>query len=513
MQDAPVWSRAADVALYAMFLLWLIWLPLPFGSIIDAARLPLVCVPLALCALSALATMARVRGGQFAFSRAWRIWSGGAVLFAVVIALQLVPLPRAMLTAVSPESAAIWAGGDRIASLAGQTGVSALHPVSIDPGETWRELFRMLALLAAFQTAALLVRSHARRVALALALVAAAVFEALYGVSQAASGRYEIWGWKNKLILYRVTGTFVNPNHFAHYVALALPFALFLAASAWHASAPGARFARRVSRLVERRIVPFAIGVLGAVACLAAILVAQSRGALVAAFGGLAITGIAAMTRSRALRSSRRRRALLAAGGTAAFFAIVLALVLYIGRERTVARFTPTEGEALSAGGRRTGIDTAVGVWKLFPILGSGAGTFPEVSGMTQTENLDKIFDHAHDDYAEVLATTGALGFAVAFVALLAGWWALLRATFGRNVAVSFSRRSLQAAALTSVTIAMVHALVDFNFYMPSNPATLAAIAGAAVSLRWTSLDVDAPLEEISGERIRQPDVDAMESP
>lgn len=32
------------------------------------------------------------------------------------------------------------------------------------------------------------------------------------------------------------------------------------------------------------------------------------------------------------------------------------------------------------------------------------------------------------------------------------------------------------------LTIAMVYALLDCNFYIPSNPATLAAIAGAAVA-------------------------------
>ncbi|MCU1245164.1 MAG: hypothetical protein JWN02_1074, partial [Acidobacteria bacterium] len=36
------------------------------------------------------------------------------------------------------------------------------------------------------------------------------------------------------------------------------------------------------------------------------------------------------------------------------------------------------------------------------------------------------------------------------------------------------------------LTVAVVHALFDFNFYIPSNAATLAAIAGTAVSLALT---------------------------
>ena len=43
-------------------------------------------------------------------------------------------------------------------------------------------------------------------------------------------------------------------------------------------------------------------------------------------------------------------------------------------------------------------------------------------------------------------------------------------------------RRAYQTAALLSITIALVHAFFDFNFFIPANPSTLAAIAGAAVA-------------------------------
>jgi hypothetical protein len=44
------------------------------------------------------------------------------------------------------------------------------------------------------------------------------------------------------------------------------------------------------------------------------------------------------------------------------------------------------------------------------------------------------------------------------------------------------------------VTIAAVHALVDFNFFIPANAATIAAIAGAAVAPRVRAVPAeDAP--------------------
>src|SRR5439155_12504187 len=103
-----------------------------------------------------------------------------------------------------------------------------------------------------------------------------------------------------------------------------------------------------------------------------------------------------------------------------------------------------------------------------------------------QTPDETLIASHAHDDYAEALATTGALGFLLAFVPLMGGTAALARAAFGARAAAqtSWRSRAFCAAALTSIVIALLHALVDFNFYIPANPATLSTIAGAAAGIR-----------------------------
>ena|SRR5947209_12530318 len=92
--------RTAERALLVLFLAWLIWLPMPFGSVIERARLPLITVPLALCALAALlAPLPR--------SRAWRAWSIGAALFLILVGMQLLPLPMPILRALSPRSAVL----------------------------------------------------------------------------------------------------------------------------------------------------------------------------------------------------------------------------------------------------------------------------------------------------------------------------------------------------------------------------------------------------------------------
>jgi len=461
-----------EVVCAALLLAYLVWVPLPFGSNIDAAFVPLVVPPLVLCAAAALA---RVRdGGSLRFSRAYRTWSVAAIVVLIVVAIQLLPLPPSIGAVVSPESHAIWSAAERVTGAAARS-----RPISVNPDATRYELFRLLALFATFQAAALTINTYGRRLAFAGALCITAAFEALYAIREAATQHYAIWGWTNALIFNRVSGTFVNPNHFAHYAAIVLPFAIYLGAIAWRNAAGGRPlpFGRHVAALIERELVLFAFATGAALACIAAILLSQSRGALLAAVAGMALM-LAAVT------SRATVKPLL-------FGLLVLALVVgglaaYLGTQRTIARFESRNIDVASLGGRRTGIEAAFRVWRAFPLFGSGAGTFADVVSIGQDADVEKLYRHAHDDYAEAAATTGIFG--VLFVA--AFFCGMVQAF--RRESPSWRARAFAVAALTSLAIASVHALFDFNFYIPANAATLAAIAGAAVapSLRAMSLKV-----------------------
>jgi hypothetical protein len=459
-----------DLVLFVLLLAFLVWVPMPFGSASDASQLPLIIPPLLICALAAI--LRATRASPFRLTRPARIWTIGGILFVAVVGLQLIPMPRPVLRVLSPQSAAIWERATHLAALAGMA-VTTLHPITVDPSTTALHFFRVLAYLATFLTSMILVRDMVRRTVMATVLAAVAVFETVYAVNEATLGKYDIWGWKNTLIFGRASGTFVNPNHFANYVAIVLPMALYLSAYAWHTAAPaGATLRRRIVKLMETRLVPFSCGLLMAVACVVGVLVSESRGAVLAIIGGFAIVGGIASPGRRAVL----RGVLIAIAVTAA----IVVTILVLGRTETVSRLE--ESRAAQLDSRRASVIGAVHIWELFPLFGSGAGTYENVVLMTRTTSSVVLANHAHDDYAEILATTGAVGFIVSFVSLLGGFAALARKTFGKHVVpVSWRRRAFNAAALASIAIAMIHALVDFNFFIPANPITLAAIAGAAV--------------------------------
>jgi putative inorganic carbon (hco3(-)) transporter len=459
----------------ALLFLWLLWLPLPFGSNVAEARLPLISVPLLCFAAATFLRLRATRNRQkpLELTTAGIFWGYGAIAFLLVGAIQLVPLPAGLHRLVEPQSFSLWQEADALARLGGVP-VDASHPLTLDPAASRIEWLRLGGMLAAFLATALLVRTHASRMALAVVLCSAAAFEALYGVREAALQRYAIWGWVNRLVHNRVTGTFVNPNHFAHYLAIVLPLTFFLLAVAWrNAGREPMSIVTRVGRMLESS--PWTVGfaLLGALTSTLGLLLAQSRGGLVALTAG--VLAVASMLPGR--RVLRLFSALSA--GTLLMFA----LILLLSPGRTVERFKPSEEERQTFVGRKVGINTAVRLWQRFPLIGTGLGTFPQVGSMEQREDLTKLYRHAHNDYLELAATSGSLGAVVAMVTLLAGYGALLILTFGAGSgALTFRRRAWQAVALTSLTIAMIHALIDFNFFIPANPATLAVILGAAVA-------------------------------
>src|ERR1700742_195627 len=87
----PRWLAAGQTTCLVLFFLWLLWVPLPFGSVVEVSQVPLIVPPLLLAALAAFFFAIEVQLGvsEPYFPLAYRIWTFGSALLALVIAIQL----------------------------------------------------------------------------------------------------------------------------------------------------------------------------------------------------------------------------------------------------------------------------------------------------------------------------------------------------------------------------------------------------------------------------------------
>ncbi len=469
-----------------MLFIYLIWLPLPFASVVPGAWLALTIPPLLLLALVAWTdSNARLRW-KLTPAAGW--WSLGAALFSVVILVQILPLPPVMVGAVSSESEQIWMNAATIANTIHPDLVPTWFHLSINPSETSRGFVGLLSRLALFLMAAQMFRSDRSRVALAITLTASAAFQVIYGIGHWKGPLVEIWG-RDNLTTGRMSGTFVNPNHLGNYLAIILPLSLYLIAHAWHATRGERNLAQRVENLLLQQAFPVFVGGAGLMTGVFGVLLTKSRGTLLSLMVGLLIGLVLLFEENAARREAKvrkfRRRAVWIG---IALLLVIGVSIIHLGTERITERMMPDREGIVTLAGRIEGGRLAVEVWKIFPVIGSGFETFADVSLMVARES-HLHHSHAHNDWLEILATTGLVGAGVFLVFFIAGlrsmaiqiWPAML----GRQITRLSSGDSRRFAAMGAISLLvfLLHALVDFNFYIPANSYTLAVILGATTAL------------------------------
>lgn len=339
-------------------------------------------------------------------------------------------------------------------------------PLSLVPDATAAALLSGMPVAAAFLAGYCMLM---RQVKLSLAVfVALALLEVVFGMLQIASGSgsalyFGARGW-------RPYGTFGNPNHFANYVAMAIPPFVWLA---WANLSQAhkrrhARTHRSQHRNSEARIL--VLWAAGALLLLVGVLITRSRGA---ALAGLPAAMCAIVVAVMAVtRSGRWRMALLATG-------VVLALAMsLVGFDQIVARFQLRSLTGDASFRQLLAASTMEGAAQFWP-WGSGIGTYAAVFPRFQPPNVIGIAEYAHHDYAHLLFEGGI--FAVLLMAAFA-WLAIARAVLLVRTARrrGWLRREEMAAALCGLGLLgfLLHCFVDFNMHIPANAIAAALLAG-----------------------------------
>lgn len=452
-------ERYGPAAAAALLALTLFAAPLPFASVGSGGR----------AALAVAAGLALALAAPAAARRRWPAAAAPALALAGLALwglLQAAPLPEPVVAALSPERARLGARAAEALAAGAPEGAEsgAVSALSLAPGASARTALGLAALAAAFLAAALAGREHRRRRWLAGALAAAAGFEVLYGLRRLTAGVSTIWGIEVPGASDRLRGTFVNPNHFAGYLEIALAVVL---AWTWVAVRRG-----RFETSTERRLLlalPPALVWLGLFVALA---FTRSRAGLAAGVVGAAAQGLA-------LAAATRRWRLAPAGLAAA--AAGVGVVAVIGLHQGLGRLAGAGTGEVAWSGRLELYRLTLRLWRDFPITGTGLGTFADALPLVQPGGLEGTYLHAHSDPLELALTGGAVAL------LLAGYglWKLI-GRLGRVLAAGARSedRAAALAALGALAALAVHESFDFVLTTPANAFTLAVVCGAAAGAR-----------------------------
>jgi O-antigen ligase len=435
----------------------LIWAPLPFGSVTFEARASLQ----AGCAAALLFALLQRREGGLGMGG--RAAAAALILVAAWGLVQALPLPAGVVRALSPRAAELRTAA---AALTGAR-PPARMPLSLAPDLSRRNALWWAAVGAALFAGAAVSRRRWARRALALAMLLAATVEVLYGTHRWTAGESTLWGVTVHGGPGRLRGTFINPDHLALFLELALVTAF---AWLWWSL----RRARGAETL-ERRLLLVGPALIVWLGFFASIAFTGSRAGLLGAVLATAAQGAAAALR-------KRRWGLAPAGLGLAVLGI--GTVAAVGLQEGLGRWLSTSPYELTWNSRRTAYAATWELWQRFPWTGTGMASFRDAFPMVQPASIPGGWWHAHNDWLEALATLGLPG----ALLLLAGLVAAVRRLF--QVLGGDNRGEDRAAALAgygALAAAAVHSALDFGLTIPANALGLAVLVGAAVGAPVTA--------------------------
>lgn len=409
------------------------------------------------------------RAGRIGQGAKGREQGAGSILillvsFILIAILQIIPLHEKVLSVISLSTI-------RVYKTFADDAFGTWRTLSLYQGATIDELFKLLAYSAIFLVIINNYRTRAQVNSLFRTIIYMGCFLVIFAMLQKMTwnGRlYWFYPLSSNLNsdMTHIWGPYINHNHFAGYLEMAIPLAMgFLLYKASNIkSLPDISFSKKIADISNSGgLLPMTLLSIAALIMTGGIFISLSRG------------GIIGFTASMFffILITRTRRSLMKKTGVIALTGILLfTMVLMASWDRIEDRF-----EEIGEEGKIARIyvwrDTA-NIIKDFPAFGTGLGTFRSIYPQYQTKYSQLLFEHAENDYIEILTDTGFAGFTVVISMGIVFFYAVIKAWRRRhNVFV----KCMVAGGLSSCAAIAAHSFTDFNMHIPANALLLTVIA------------------------------------
>lgn len=365
------------------------------------------------------------------------------------VVIQVLPLPPALVKLLSPAAYAIY---QPINSLNTPEHWISL---SINQKATVQELLRLAAGMMMYCLAIqLLAKPETLRKFVRWTIWLAAVIAGLAIIQNSTSPDYVFWIRKAPVATHPF-GPWVNPNQFAGYAEMIAPLALGLFLF-YRPRSPhdGATWQSKFVRFFNSTgtNTHLFLGVAFLVVVLSIFLSLGRGGILSISFALLLFQFL------YTYKKVHRRYLPLVLLGCCLLF-----LLSWVGWGRITSEFSQSlDSAATFKDGRWHLWSDVIQIIKDYPLFGSGFGTFVFAYPLYKTIPGNLVFDHAHNDYLEVLTDGGLVG------ALLSAWFmfAVLSHSW-RMISVRRDRYAVLVGigALSGIAAILLHSLTDFNLH------------------------------------------------
>lgn len=343
--------------------------------------------------------------------------------------------------------------------------VQAWREISADPYQTRFFVLQLLALTAFLAMLYRYASTEKRVLIVVYAVIGVAIASAIFGILRQTTQQQT--GFVLPLLRQNQGfAQFINKNHFAYLMEMAFGLGLGLVFAG----------GSRQKLIYLALLLPVWVG----------LVLSNSRGGILAM---LAQVVIAALLLMRRLALKIVLVVVLVAG--------VLVGTVWVGGDRLVTNFEAAGSELGSTGGSDGASRNEIwrATMKLFaahPLLGAGLGGY--WIAITAYHNASGVLtpQEAHNDYLELLASGGLIGFAIG------GWFVLSVIRLARKNL--WSNRGFICAARLGAVLGIAgiaaHSLLDFGLHLTSNAIVFLTLIMLATARFDSRKSVDLNLQE-----------------
>ena len=392
----------------------------------------------------------------------WSLMVAGIALIMLVWSLGLVTgvarwpgaVKRARWVLIALGLFVLWGGLHAV-------GLIPVVPGTVDRSGSFDSFLLSLGFLMLGLLTIVLVRSRRRALMVLYTLVLAGFLQAVYGSLLTLSGvEFVILDYKQSAG-GNAHGTFINRNHYANLLVLALSAGVgLLLAQMDLRGAPNIR--QHLRSLLQAALGPKARLRAFMIVMVIALVLTRSRMGNAAFFASITIVGLFALWR---LRKPSRPLMLLV---ISVLVIDIMVVGTWFGVEQVIDRVQQTvQGDGWKVN-EKVRLDTSresLDMIRQRPVAGFGGGTF--YTAYPPWRGDDQAFmDHAHNDWLEFVVEYGLVGGA------LLAWFLLLclmRAASGLRNRDRAKQFGISFASLMAMVAMMIHATVDFSLQIPAN--------------------------------------------
>ena len=332
--------------------------------------------------------------------------------------------------------------------------VPAASSLSLDPYLTKLAIVQLIIYFIFFAAALTFINIQSRLRKIVVAIVIFGALMAFFGILQRLAGVEGIYGLRPSPNAIPFA-SFVNQHHFAAFMEMTIGLTL------------GLIFGKATDK--DKRFLLLIAAVLMGIA----LVMTSSRGGMLSLFGILAFVIVANLLKkqkddnksSTENRQNYRRNFTIIAGGLALILGLFGA-VLLLGGDASLLRGVGVTNQQDFTSGRTHFWYVALQIILSHPILGAGLDAFGTAFTRFDTWNGTFRIEQAHNDYLQILADAGIVGFAcvASFIYLL-----FKNSLHAVGDALNRFRRNAAIGALAGCFGILIHSFFDFPLRTPAN--------------------------------------------